>query len=463
MGANAGTRGDGGQGRGAKLSVGTKLGFGVCDLGGNLFFTFLGFYAIIYLTDTIGIPVAVAGAITMIGKLFDAVWDPVLGYLSDNTRTRWGRRRPYIIIGSVPLLLAMVFFCTNPRIASPGLLVAWGAASFILLNMIYSVVNIPYSALTPELTKDYNERSSLNGYRFMFAVVGTIIGGVAVQPILGAFGGSGGGDKSLGFSMVGLIFGLIMMGTALVTGFSVREPKASSAAPPQGGSLKAYLPVFRNRPYLNVLVTYGLHIIGLTFLQIAITYYFKYIYAREDLVPIVLAILLGTAMVCIPISVAVSKRIGKKRTYQICLFVLASASLVLFFLGHALGPGFFFGMMVYAGVGVGFGYIPPYSMVPDTVEIDAVETGVRKEGAFYGIVLLTTKVGAALAFLTTGLVLGAGGFVANAAQTESAKLAIRLAIGPIPAVFLIAAVILVNFYPIDEKEYARIMAGKTPN
>jgi len=107
--------------------------------------------------------------------------------------------------------------------------------------------------------------------------------------------------------------------------------------------------------------------------------------------------------------------------------------------------------------------MPPYSMVPDTVEIDAVETGVRKEGAFYGIVLLTTKVGAALAFLTTGLVLGAGGFVANAAQTESAKLAIRLAIGPIPAVFLIAAVILVNFYPIDEKEYARIMAGKTPN
>jgi glycoside/pentoside/hexuronide:cation symporter, GPH family len=446
---------------GAKLSLGTKLGFGVCDLGGNLFFTFLGFYAIIYLTDTIGIPVAIAGAITMVGKLFDAAWDPVLGYLSDNTRTKWGRRRPYIIFGSVPLLLAMVFFCTNPRFANQGLLIAWGAVAFILLNMVYSVVNIPYSSLTPELTKDYNERSSLNGYRFMFAVVGTIIGGVAVQPILGAFGGANGGDKSLGFSMVGLIFGAIMAVTALITGFTVKEPKPSYEAKAEGGNLKAYLSVLKNRPYIIVLATYGLHIVGLTFLQIVIGYYFKYIYAQENLVPLVLGILLITAMVFIPVSVAVSKRIGKKRTYQICLFVLASASLILFFLGHVLGPKFFLGMMVYAGIGVGFGYMPPYSMVPDTIEIDALKTGLRKEGAFYGIVLLVSKVGAALAFLTTGLVLGAGGFVANAVQVDSAKLAIRLAIGPLAACFLVAALVLVQFYPIDEKKYAEIMAGKT--
>lgn len=443
-----------------KLSLGTKLGFGVCDLGGNLFFTFLGFYAIIYLTDTVGIPVAIAGAITMVGKLFDAVWDPVLGFLSDHTRTKWGRRRPFIILGSVPLLLVMIFFWTNPRIANPGLLVAWGAVAFILLNMVYSVVNIPYSSLTPELTKDYNERSSLNGYRFMFAVVGTIIGGVAVQPILGAFGGAGSGDKSLGFTMVGVIFGLIMMATALITGFSVKEPKHAADEASSVGGLKDYLSVFRNKPYLNVLITYGLHIIGLTFLQTTINYYFKYIYAQENLVPIVLALLLGTAMICIPISVAVSKRIGKKRTYQISLFILATASLVIFFLGHILGPNFFLAVMVYAGIGVGFAYMPPYSMVPDTIEIDAVKTGMRKEGAYYGIVLFVSKVGAALAFLTTGIVLGLGGFVANAAQSDSAKLAIRVSIGPIPAVFLLAGVILVQFYPIDEKKYAEIIAGK---
>ena len=117
-------------------------------------------------------------------------------------------------------------------------------------------------------------------------------------------------------------------------------------------------------------------------------------------------------------------------------------------------------MMVYAGIGVGFGYVAPYSMVPDAIEADAVATGVRKEGAFYGMWLFTSKIGSAFAILATGLVLSAGHFIPNAAQPDSAKLAIRLAIGPIPAAFLIAALVLVQFYPLDEKKYAEIIASK---
>ncbi|MGA2545631.1 MAG: MFS transporter [Rectinemataceae bacterium] len=444
-----------------RLSVGTKLGFGVCDLGGNLFFTALGFYAMIYLTDTVGIPAVVAGAVIMIGKLCDALWDPFLGYLSDRTRTKWGRRRPYMLLGSVPLFLAMWFFFTNPRIADPKLLVAWGAFAFILLNMIYSVVNIPYSSLTPELTKDYNERSSLNGYRFMFAVVGTLLGGVAVQPILGAFGGANGGDKSRGFSMVGFLFGGIMLVTAIITALSVREPDHSKEPKPEGGILATYASVFKNKPYVLALFAYACNLIGLAFLQGVITYYFRYIYGREDLIMYAMAILLVTAMICIPISVLVSKRIGKKMTYQICFFVLATASLVLFFFGQSLGPRFFLGMMLYAGIGVGFGYVAPYSMVPDTIEYDAVKSGKRKEGAFYGMWLLTSKIGQAIAFLATGLVLSLGGFVANAVQTDSAKLAIRFLIGPIPAVFLVLAMVLIHLYPLDEKSYLAFMEKET--
>jgi GPH family glycoside/pentoside/hexuronide:cation symporter len=447
-------------GQGTRLSLGTKLGFGVCDLGGNLFFTALGFWALKYLTDTVGIAAAAAGSVIMVGKLVDAVWDPFLGFLSDRTRTRWGRRRPYILLGSIPLALAMWLFFTNPRIQDPTLLAAWGGACFILLNVVYSVVNIPYSSLTPELTADYNERSSLNGFRFMFAVVGTLLGAASVQPLLAAFGGGPGADKSLGFSMMGLIFGAVMLVSAVITGLSVREPERSAAVKPEGGILKTYLSVFRNKPYLIILFTYALNLIGLTFLQGVIAYYFAYIYGNEGLTAIAMLVLLVTAMICIPISVAVSRKIGKKLTYQICFFVLATASLILFFLGHVLGPWFFIGMMVYAGIGVGFGYVAPYSMVPDTIEYDAAETGVRKEGAFYGMWLFISKIGSAFAILATGLVLGAGHFVPNAAQADSAKLAIRLAIGPIPALFLVAAMILIQRYPIDEKKYAEILKGK---
>jgi GPH family glycoside/pentoside/hexuronide:cation symporter len=445
-----------------KLSLGTKLGFGVCDLGGNLFFTALGFYALKYLTDTVGIVAAVAGILLMVGKVVDAFWDPVLGFLSDRTRTRWGRRRPYLLFGSVPMALVMWWFFTNPHLATPVGAAVWGLGVFILLNVTYSVVNIPYSSLTPELTTDYHERSTLNGYRFMFAVVGTLLGGVAVDPIIRTFSHGAGGavlaDKSVGFSMVGLIFGAIMLVTALITGLTVREPARPKESTPAQGFLPTYLSVFRNRPYVVLLITYALHIIGITFLQSAITYYFTYVYQKENLQALAMGILLVVAMIFIPISVIVSKRIGKKLTYQLSLFIIASASLVLFFLGHLFGPSFFLGMMVYAGIGVGFSYVAPYAMVPDTIEVDAVRSGTRNEGAFYGVWLFTSKIGQAVSWLLTGLVLAIGGYIANAVQAGSAILSIRVMIGPLPALFLLGGVALVQFYPLDEKTYAGIIA-----
>jgi GPH family glycoside/pentoside/hexuronide:cation symporter len=446
----------------ARLSLGTKLSFGVCDLGGNLFFTVLGFYALKYLTDTVGIAAAVAGILLMVGKIVDAFWDPVLGFLSDHTRSRWGRRRPYLLFGSIPLAFAMWWFFTNPRIADPALAVVWGLAAFILLNMSYSVVNIPYSSLTPELTTDYHERSSLNGYRFMFAVVGTLIGGVAVDPVIRLFGGAG-GDKSLGFSMVGLLFGGLMLVTAMITGVTVREPPRARESKAEKGFIRTYLSVFRNGAYLIVLIAYALHLIGLTFLQSAITYYFTYIYGNEGLQTLALGILLVVAMVFIPVSVFVSRRIGKKLTYQICLFILGTSSLALFFLGHVFGPNFFLGMMVYSGIGVGFGYVAPYAMVPDTIEVHAIRSGKRNEGAFYGIWLFTSKIGQALAWLATGLVLALGHYAASVAQAGTAKLAIRFLVGPLPALFLLGALVLIQFYPLDEKTYASILAkGNQP-
>jgi len=115
-------------------------------------------------------------------------------------------------------------------------------------------------------------------------------------------------------------------------------------------------------------------------------------------------------------------------------------------------------MMVYSGIGVGFGYVAPYAMVPDTIEVHAIRSGKRNEGAFYGIWLFTSKIGQALAWLATGLVLALGHYVANAAQASQGKLAIRFLIGPMPAVFLIAALVLIQFYPLDEKTYAAILA-----
>jgi len=202
-----------------KLTLKTKIGFGICDLGGNLFFTVIAFLLLNYLTDTVGIAAGLAGAIIMVGKIWDAVTDPVIGYVSDRTRTRWGRRRPFILFGSFPLFIAMIIMFTNPRLEGQTALFIWGVAAFCFLGLAYTLVNIPYSALTPELTRDFHERTTLNGYRFGFAVVGTLVGAGAALPLVDAFA-----DRNTGFTVMGALFGFGMLVTALVTFLTVREP-----------------------------------------------------------------------------------------------------------------------------------------------------------------------------------------------------------------------------------------------
>lgn len=437
----------------AKLPIRTKLGFGICDLGGNLFFTALGFWSLNYLTDTVGLAAGLAGIAVMVGKLWDAVTDPMMGFISDRTRSRWGRRRPYLLFGSLPLLLAMWFFFTNPHIGNQIVLAVWAAIALMLLNTAYTVINIPYSSLTPELTDDYHERTSLNGFRFGFAVFGTILGAAAVQPIVAAFP-----NKSAGFSAVGAILGTVMALTALATFISVREKDHSKTEMPKEGFFATYGSVFKNKPYLILLGTYALNMTGLTFVQGILVYYTKYIYRNEGITTPAMVLLLLVAMVCIPVSVLVSKKVGKKLTYQISFAVLASACAAIYFLGHVLGPNFFLAMMVYAGVGIGFGYVAPWAMIPDTVEYDALMTGKRKEGAFYGMWTFVSKSGQSLSIFLSGLILAWGGYVADAAQTEGAKSAIRLLIGPLPALVMIGAILLIQIYPLDEKTYEKLIA-----
>lgn len=344
----------------------------------------------------------------MTGKLWDAVTDPAMGFISDRTRSRWGRRRPYMLFGSIPLFLTMWYFFTNPNISSPILLTIWATVSLMFLNTAFTIVNIPYSSLTPELTDDYHEQSSLNGYRFGFAVFGTILGAAAVLPIVNAFP-----TKSAGFSAVGAILGIVMAITALITFASVKEKDHSNTEIPKEGFFATYLSVFRNKPYVLLLVTYALNLTGLNLLQGILAYYTKYMYQDEGLTTTAMVMLLLIAMVCIPISVLVSKRIGKKLTYQFSFAMMALACVGIFLFAHTIGPNFFLAMMALAGIGVGFGFVAPWAMVPDVVEYDAIQTGKRKEGAFYGTWTFTAKVGQALAIFTTGLVLSGAGYIAD--------------------------------------------------
>jgi len=434
-----------------KLSIRTKLGYGVCDLGGNLYFTVVAFWLLNYFTDTVGISAGLTGIIIMVGKIWDAVTDPMVGFLSDRTRSRWGRRRPYLLFGAVPLFVAMVAMFTNPRIENQVWEFVWGVGVFCLLSTVYTVVNIPYSSLTPELTKDFHEKTSLNGYRFGFAVLGTLLGAGAALPIVNAFA-----SKNTGFTVMGAVFGGAMMVTALITFFSVREPEHRPAET-QAGFLESYRHVIKNKPFRKILFTYALHIVGVTVVSGILVYFYKYIVGNEGQTTVALLFLLVSAMIFIPVSVVVSKRIGKKLTYAVGMGIVAVVALVTAFTGDAFGSVYVFVLMIVGGIGLSTTYAIPWSIMPDAVEWDSVRSGKRNEGAYYGLWTFVSKIGQALAIGVTGLILDLSRYVPDVAQEPSAILGIRIIFGPVTAVAFLAAILVLSGYPIDEKSYGELL------
>ena len=169
--------------------------------------------------------------------------------------------------------------------------------------------------------------------------------------------------------------------------------------------------------------------------------------------------LLVVAMLFIPISVKLSRKIGKKVVYTIGMTVFSIAISIIAFLGHKLGSNFSLIMMAVAGTGMGFTYALPWAMVPDAVEYDYLLTGERTEGAFYGIWTFGTKIGQAVALGITGGVLSLTGYVPDVIQSESAALGIRMLLGPIPALVFLLAILTLYFYPINEERYAEILQG----
>lgn len=440
-----------------RLSVGTKLGFGVGDLGGNLFFTVMGFYLLNFLTETIGMAAGLAGTALMIGKIWDAVTDPAVGYLSDRTRTRWGRRRPYMAAGAVLTFIFLSLMFTNMGITQQGRLFWWVVLMYCMLNTAYTLISIPYGALKPELTSDFNERTVLNGYRMSFAVVGTLIGAAAVMPLVGIFGG---GDR--GWSATGMVVGGIVAAATLTTVLSVRET-IGHPVKKAVNVLRSYIEVLKMKEFLTALIPWSLHITGVNVIQASLLYYFQYIYRAPGLFSFALLFLLVGSLVFIPIWVRISAHIGKKKSYNIGMLIFAGAVLTFFFTGHLLPVTFAYVIMAVAGIGFSTQYVMPFSIIPDVVEFDFAENGRRREGVFYGMWTFMSKMGQAFAIALSGWVLSITGYqeataaVPEPVQSASAILGIRLLAGPIPAAFFIAGVIVLSFYPITRDVYEQIM------
>jgi len=445
------------------LSLGIKIRYGVADLGIALLGSAVQFFILFYYTDVALIDPSIAGSALLVGKLtWDAFNDPIFGYLSDRTRSRFGRRRIYMFIGALPLGLAAWIMFSLPTGLSGAAAFFAVLGTFLLFDTFHTFASVPYYAMTAELTYDYNDRASLTAIRMIFSVLGYILGAASTTAIAGLFKNSLGWNMRASWSATGAIFAIIVTATILFTAFTVKERHSDTIQPSTLPPLKAILTSFRNRPFVLMLGAFIISSFSFTTLSSLVPYFLIYQLEMESSVSLVMLVMLLTiGIFLIPIK-KVSDRINKGPAYAAGLFLASCAIISAFFLPKGPTP-LIYVIAVVAGIGFSGQWVFPWSMVPDVVEYDQKMTGERREGIYYGIWALVQKFTNALGIAVAGWSLDWFGYIPNVVQSEHALFGIRLFFSLIPAAALLISLPFLIWYPITRASHARLVAELYPD
>ncbi|HLB64166.1 MAG TPA: MFS transporter [Anaerolineales bacterium] len=439
-----------------RLSARTKILYGVADCGIAMLTASLQFFLLFFYTDVLAIDPGLAGTALLVGKLtWDALNDPIFGYLSDRTRSRWGRRKPYMLAGAIPLGLAAWLLYSIPAGLSGAAAFLAILATFLLFDTLHTLVSVPYYALTPEMTHDYDERTSLTATRMAFSVVGYILGAAGTTAIAGLLQSTLGWTERAGYSGMGAVFGVIAAVTVLTTALNVRERAAGEAKPSRLPPLSAVTSTFRNRPFMILVAAFFISSFSFTLMTSLLPFYLTYQLDMEAQVPLVLLVMLGTIGLFLYPWKRISDRINKGPAYALGLAIACMAVIATFSFAYGPTPLVYLAAFV-AGLGFSGQWVFPWGMLPDVIEHDEIVTGERREGIYYGVWAFITKFTGALGIAVSGWALELFGYVPNVMQSEQARLGIRLFFGPVPAIAILLSLPLLIWYPITRASHRRL-------
>jgi GPH family glycoside/pentoside/hexuronide:cation symporter len=435
--------------------------YGVGDLGPAIVASINGFFLNAFLIEVAGLRPAYAAVIFLLVKIWDSVNDPIIGTLTDRTNTRWGRRRPWLLFGAVPFGLAFFLQWIVPDLSELGRFWYYLVVA-VLLDTGFTAVNVPYAALTPELTQDYDERTTLNSYRFSFSILGGVFAAFFHTIIVSGYADRG--AILTGYLISAGIWAAVIVASNVITFAFTRESAFETDAGPQLGFRDGLRIAFANRPFVLVTVIYLLSWLAIQFVQNNLILYVNYWSGGTDVFQFLLLILQGMAFVFLLVWSRVSKRIGKKRVYYIGVSAWIAASVLLFLVPRG-GYVWLFPIAVIAAVGVSVCYLIPWSMLPDVVDLDELRTGRRREGIFYGFFVFLQKLGISLGIAFSNLILDWTGYLKPAYpgaplvqdQPEAVLLALRSFVSIAPIFILIAGMLVVRRYPITRERHAEIL------
>jgi len=432
-----------------RLARRTKLLYGAGDTGFSLTSTLLAVYYLLFLTDVVGLRPDLAGLAIGIARQWDWINDPIIGHISDRTRSRWGRRRPFLLFGFVPFAIVFTLMWWRPPIQGQGWLAAYYAAIYVLYDTVATFVYMPYFALTPELTPDYDERTALTTYRMAFSILGSLVAFIVPWMIIGTFRP----ENASRIWLNGAIFAVLSALPLLLTFAGTREdPQLTvEARPSLLGSLKAAV---KNRPFVFSAGIFLLTWLTVDVIQAILLYFIKYWLHLEGQSDTIFAVIFVTALVALPLWEWASRHTNKRLAYIRGIAFWAAVQIVLVLVRPGTQLPLILLLGALAGVGVSAAHVLPWSIIPDSVEWDELRTGQRHEGMFYSLVMLMQKAASGLALPLIGLTLQWAGYQPNvAAQRPSALTAIRAMTGPVPALLLCLGIAFAALYPLSRQKH----------
>lgn len=440
-----------------KLRMKEKVAYGLGDLSSNILFATINFYFMYFLIKIAGVSPFLTGIIFIIARVWDAVTDYLMGIITDRTKSRFGKRRVYLLFGAIPFGLIFVLMWLTPISGDVAILkFLYYLLVYCLFNTIWTVVYIPYNALSANMTKDYNERTSLNGIRIICANLGLLLGAAVFAVLADGTESVLYGilqNESKAYMYASMIFGALAAIIMLICVFSIKERHDEVEHNPYGffKTLKQFLSL---KEFRNTAAYYLLSLVGF---DVIITVFVFFVNdtlgfggGAESMlfiaIPLVVAILTATFWV------KLSEKHEKHKVYGVAAIYI-SIALLLCLVIPAKSFLWLTVVVVLVGIGMAAIQILPYASVPDVIEVDELVHGIRREGAYYGMMQFLYKTASGLATLMVSFTLGLFGYVENPelngfgpdfVQPSSALTAIRVVIGLIPGIIFITSIFFAN-------------------
>ncbi len=436
-----------------RLSRKTKFLYGSGDIGFSLTSTIIGAFLAIFLTDVVGLSPGAAGIAIFIGGTWDWINDPIMGYISDRTRTRWGRRRPYLLFGPLPFALAFTMLWWRPPLEQELYLALYYAVAYILFDASATLIYMPYFALTPELTSDYDERTSLTSYRMFFSILGSLLAFTIPWLIVDSFRP----ENAPRVLAMGALFAVISALPMLLVFFGTRE-REEYMRQERPALLQSLRVALKNKPFVFGLLIFLMTWIATVILQDNLAFFIKHVVQREAESELIMGTVFVTAIIALPFWNWISYRTSKRWAYIGGIAFWAVVQIVLVTVTAQTGLALILFLCFLAGIGVAAAHVLPWAIIPDSIEWGEWQTGERHEGVFYSLVTLLRKVATSIAIPATLWLLHFTGYDGLAEQQPaSAVMGLRVVIGPVPAVLLCLGIAFAYFYPLTRAKYAEIV------